>query len=58
MRRLFELYLKRDGTSGPLGVKKLVEWLNAHGYRARGGAKWGIGPLHRLLSDPVHKGDY
>lgn len=58
VRLAFKLYLKGDGSSGPMGVKKLTEWLNDHGYRTRKGAKWGIGQVHRMLSDPIHKGDY
>lgn len=58
VRLIFDLYLKGDGTSGSLGVKKIVEWLNDHGYSTRGGARWGIGPLQRLLRDPVYKGEY
>ena len=58
VRLAFRLYLAGDGLSGPMGVKKLTEWLNDHGYRTRRGAKWGIGPIHRLLTDPIYKGDY
>lgn len=58
VRLFFDLYLRGDGTTGPLGVKKIVEWLNDRGYRTRRDAKWGIGPLHHLLKDPVYKGDY
>ena len=58
VRLAFRLYLTGDGSSGPLGVKKLTEWLNDHGYRTRRGAKWGIGQIHRMLTDPIHKGDY
>jgi len=58
VRLMFRLYLKGDGSSGPMGVKKVTYWLNDHGYRTRKGARWGIGPIHRVLSDPIHKGDY
>ncbi|GAA4020967.1 recombinase family protein [Sphingomonas swuensis] len=36
IRRIFSLYLEGDGTSGPLGVKKIVSFLNGRGYRYRG----------------------
>jgi DNA invertase Pin-like site-specific DNA recombinase len=58
VRLIFYLYLRGDGTTGPLGVKKIVEWLNDRSYRTRRGARWGIGPVHHLLTDPVYKGDY
>jgi site-specific DNA recombinase len=30
---IFKLYLYGDGTSGALGVKEVVKWLNSRGYR-------------------------
>lgn len=57
-RLVFGLYLRGDGSSGPMGVKKITEWLNDHGGRTRQGARWGIGPIHRMLTDPIYKGDY
>jgi hypothetical protein len=39
--------------SGPMGVKAVVSWLNERGYRTRLGARWGIGPLYRILTRPL-----
>jgi site-specific DNA recombinase len=36
VRRIFSLYLEGDGASGPLGIKKIVSWLNARNYTYRG----------------------
>ena len=36
VRRIFDLYLQGDGRSGPMGVKKIVSWLNERGYAYRG----------------------
>lgn len=58
VRLIFRLYLEGDGSSGPIGVKKIAEWLNDHGGRTRNGARWGIGPIHRMLTDPIYKGEY
>jgi site-specific DNA recombinase len=58
VRLMFQLYLKGDGSSGPMGVKRVTEWLNDHGYRTRKRSKWGIGPVHRSLTDTIHKGEY
>src|SRR6516162_5643653 len=49
VRLIFRLYAEGDGRSGALGVKETTKWLNEHGYRTRRGAKFGVGPLHRIL---------
>jgi site-specific DNA recombinase len=54
--RIFRLLREGDGTSGPLGVKAVVNWLNARGYRTRRGSRWGIGPVHDLLTRPTYRG--
>ena len=36
VRRIFSLYLEGDGTSGPIGIKKIVSWLNGRNYSYRG----------------------
>ena len=36
VRRIFSLYLEGDGASGPIGIKKIVSWLNARGHQYRG----------------------
>jgi site-specific DNA recombinase len=56
VRLVYRLFLKGDGDSGPKGIKALVVWLNAHGYRTRGGASWGVGPIHAMLTNPVYAG--
>lgn len=39
-----------------MGVKAATAWLNEHGHRTRSGARWGIGPIHRPVSNTVYKG--
>ena len=56
IRTIFGLFLKGDGTSGPMGVKAIVNWLNGNGYRTRRGARWGIGPLYLILTRTTYKG--
>jgi site-specific DNA recombinase len=56
VRLMFKLFLQGDGTSGPMGVKSVTSWLNEHGYRTRVGARWGIGPLHQILTRATYKG--
>ncbi|WQP05272.1 recombinase family protein (plasmid) [Sinorhizobium meliloti] len=58
IRLMFKLFREGDGASGPLGVKALTSWLNERGYRTRVGARWGIGPLHKILTSPTYKGEY
>ena len=36
VRKVFSLYLEGDGSSGPLGIKKIVSWLNGRNYTYRG----------------------
>ena len=56
VRRIFGLFLDGDGGSGPMGVKAIAVWLNNRGYRTRGGATWGLGPVHAMLTNPVYAG--
>lgn len=56
MRLIFRLFLEGHNSSGPMGVKAVTGWLNEHGHRTRVGARWGIGPVHKLLSNPVYVG--
>ena len=56
VRLMFRLLTEGDGTTGPMGVKATACWLNERGYRTRGGARWGIGPLYGLISNTVYKG--
>ena len=53
---MFKLYLLGDGSSGALGVKEIVKWLNARGYRTRRGKSFGVGQIHRLLTNTVYIG--
>ena len=57
VRLIFRLLIEGDGTTGPMGVKAAVSWLNARGCRTRGGARWGIGQLHKLVGNTVYKGE-
>jgi DNA invertase Pin-like site-specific DNA recombinase len=56
VRLIFKLYLFGDGSSGALGVKEIVKWLNVRGYRTRRGKTFGVGQLHKLLTNTVYIG--
>ena len=70
VRLVFRLFLEGDG-AGSMGVKAIVVWLNTRGYcrgaclaatnkcyRTRGGATWGVGPIHRMLGNPAYTGKH
>jgi site-specific DNA recombinase len=54
--RAFDLAKNGDGTSGPLGTKKIAEWLNARGYRSRTGSLFGTGTIHEILTRRAYTG--
>jgi site-specific DNA recombinase len=56
VRLVFKLYLHGDGKSGGLGVKEVVKWLNARGYRTRRGKTFGVGSIHKLLTNTIYIG--
>jgi site-specific DNA recombinase len=54
VRLIYKLYLDGDGSTGPLGVKETTKWLNSHGYRTRRGATFGVGPVHKILTNACY----
>src|SRR5215471_12211016 len=56
VRLIFKLYLLGDGSSGALGVKEIVKWLNGRGYRTRKGKSFGVGQVHKLLTNTIYIG--
>ena len=58
MRQIFSRFLEGDGKQGPMGIKAIINWLNERGYRTRGGKKWGVSVLHRMLRDAVYAGNF
>ena len=54
--RAFDLAKNGDGNSGPLGTKKIAEWLNASGYRSRNGSLFGTGTVHEMLTRRAYTG--
>ena len=58
IRLIYKLYLCGDGTSGALGIKEVVKWLNRNGYRTRRGQTFGVGPMHKILTNTVYIGQW
>ena len=56
VRLIFKLYPHGDDKSGALGIKEVVKWLNARGYRTRRGQTFGAGSIHKLLTNTVYIG--
>ena len=54
VRLIFQLYTEGDQRTGALGIKETTKWLNAHGYRNRKGATFGIGPVHGILTNSCY----
>ena len=57
VRLCFDLALEGDGTSGPLGTKRIACWLNERGYRSRQGNLFGIGTIHEILTRKAYTGE-
>jgi hypothetical protein len=47
-----------SGSPGALGVKEIVKWLNGRGYRSRRGKTFGVGTIHRLLTNTAYVGHW
>jgi hypothetical protein len=54
VRLIFTLYAQGIDGAPALGVKDTTKWLNAHGYRTRKGAAFGVGPLHGILTNQAY----
>ena len=58
VRMIFRLASEGDGTSGPMGVKNIVSYLNRNSMLTRSGGRWGIGQLHRILTRRTYIGEH
>ena len=54
VKLIYAIYLEGAGTTGPLGVKETTSWLNSHGYRTRRGSTFGVGPVHKILTNSCY----
>jgi hypothetical protein len=54
VRLMYRLYLEGDGATGPLGVNETTKWLNSHRYRTRRGSTFGVGPVHKILTNTCY----
>lgn len=58
IKMIFRLYLHGDGKSGPIGMKEIVKRLNERGYRTRRNARFGVGTLHKILTNTIYVGQW
>jgi site-specific DNA recombinase len=58
VRLIYKLYLHGDGSSGALGVKEVVKWLNRNGHRTRRGESFGVASVHKILTNTVYIGQW
>ena len=58
VRLIFDLYLEGDGVSGALGLKAIVNRLNAQGYRTQAGSKFSCKFIHEILTRPAYTGTH
>jgi DNA invertase Pin-like site-specific DNA recombinase len=56
VRLIYRLALEGDGTSGPMGVKNIVAYLNQRRIFTRDGGRWGVGQVHRILTRTTYIG--
>src|SRR5258705_1022600 len=58
VRLIFNLYLHGDGTSGALGIKGVVKWLNRNGHRTRRVESFGVASVHKILTNTFYIGQW
>lgn len=58
VRLIYRLALEGDGTTGQMGVKNIVSYLNSRRIFTRDGGRWGIGQVHRILARRTYMGEH
>lgn len=58
VRLIYRLALEGDGTTGQMGVKNIVSYLNSRRIFTRDGGRWGIGQIHRILTRRTYMGEH
>ncbi len=58
VRLIYRLALEGDGTTGQMGVKNIVSYLNNRRIFTRDGGRWGIGQVHRILTRRTYMGEH
>ncbi len=58
VRMIYRLALSGDGTTGPMGVKAIVGYLNDRRIFTRDGGRWGVGQIHAILTRTTYVGQH
>lgn len=58
VRLIFRLYVKGDGTSGPMGVKRITTYLNAQRYVSRRGKPFRVQFIDKILRNTAYIGEH
>ncbi len=58
VRLVYRLALQGDGTSGQMGIKNIVSYLNRNRIFTRDGGRWGIAQIHRMLTSRTYVGEH
>ncbi len=58
VRLIYRLALEGNGTTGQMGVKNIVSYLNSRRIFTRDGGRWGIGQVHRILTRRTYMGEH
>ena len=58
VRLIYRLAMEGDGTTGQMGVKNIVSYLNSRRIFTRDGGRWGIGQVHRILTRRTYMGEH
>ncbi len=58
VRLMYRLALQGDGSSGQMGIKAIVSYLNGRRIFTRDGGRWGIGQVHRILTRRTYIGEH
>ncbi len=57
VRLIFKLFLQGDGRSGPMGVKDIASWLNAHAFKFGNGLFY-TSAVHAILTRDTYSGTH
>lgn len=58
VRLIDRLALSGDGTTGPMGIKAIVGYLNDRRIFTRDGGRWGVGQIHAILTRTTYVGQH